>query len=317
MPSSSYTISIYPSGKSTFLLIIFIVYAVASVLLVGYLSNHPLSSYNEYPPTRAIPLLKEKPFDTDDHEATSQKPDFKKIKSIKEKKQAFFNYLLPMIRHLNEITAIRRENLTRINNELKENKIIFSSKKNHHPTFYISKESSEYLNGLAKYYKVDIEKNSTQQKIDKLLFRIDKIPASMILAQAANESAWGTSRFATEANNYFGQWCFRKGCGIIPKQRGKGKYHEVAKFKSVYYSVRSYFRNINTHRAYRPLRNHRAKLRNGEKAITGLDMITHLSSYSSRGNSYVRELRNMIKSNKLARHDIDETIPENQILSTP
>ncbi|MGI1679720.1 MAG: glucosaminidase domain-containing protein [Cellvibrionaceae bacterium] len=310
MSSNSHTSTIYPSGKSTFLLAIFTLYTFACVALVGFLSNHPLipSSQLESQKDKAH-LLKETSFNNSNIKTKNIKPDFKKIKKVKEKKTAFFQYLLPMINHINENTTIRRKNLLQIQAEYLSNNSQAESIENlQHPL--LSKNSLKYLDSLSKTYRINIEKNSTEQKINKLLLRVDKIPPSMILAQAANESAWGTSRFATKANNYFGQWCFRKGCGIIPKLRAEDKYHEVAKFKSVYHSVESYFNNINTHRAYRSLRNHRASLRKEQRKITGLEMITHLSSYSSRGEEYVKELRRMIKMNKLLQHDVKKEVSD-------
>ncbi|MFG1489074.1 glucosaminidase domain-containing protein, partial [Oceanospirillum sp. HFRX-1_2] len=82
--------------------------------------------------------------------------------------------------------------------------------------------------------------------IDELLLRVSPVPAELVLVQAANESAWGRSRFAREGNNLFGQWCFSRGCGLVPSERPKGQYHEVAVFKSPQLSIRAYLKNLNT-----------------------------------------------------------------------
>ena len=136
-----------------------------------------------------------------------------------------------------------------------------------------------------------------------LLKRVDVIPPSLVLAQAANESAWGTSRFAKSGFNYFGQWCFKKGCGIVPGKRDAGKEHEVAAFSSPRKSVGSYIRNLNSHPAYQSLRSIRIQLRSENKAITGIALAGGLSEYSARGSEYVEELRSIIRYNKLAKYD--------------
>jgi Bax protein len=123
------------------------------------------------------------------------------------------------------------------------------------------------------------------------------------MAQSANESAWGTSRFARKGNNFFGQWCFRKGCGLVPKQRDANKTHEVAAFDSPEESVKMYIRNLNSNSAYKSLRDLRAKLRRANKPVTGHALAAGLKHYSERGLEYVKELREMISFNKLARYD--------------
>ena len=120
------------------------------------------------------------------------------------------------------------------------------------------------------------------------------------LTQAAMESAWGTSRFAREGNNLFGQWCYQPGCGIVPKRRREGQVHEVASFDVVDAAVASYLRNINSHRAYADLRAARADLRAANQPVTGNAMANHLLRYSERGLDYVEEIQSMIRVNKLA-----------------
>jgi Bax protein len=127
--------------------------------------------------------------------------------------------------------------------------------------------------------------------------RVDTVPLELVLSQAANESAWGTSRFARKANNLFGQWCFSKGCGLVPARRNAGSTHEVAAFKSPQLSVRSYLRNLNTGRVYKDLRNIRAAKRAEGKQATAYEIAAGLSKYSERGQAYVKEIRAMIKYN--------------------
>jgi len=164
------------------------------------------------------------------------------------------------------------------------------------------------LHRLAKKYKVK-EIDGTKQTLlsaeskDKLLKRIDAVPVSLILAQSANESAWGTSRFARQANNFFGIWCFSKGCGITPLQRDEGLVHEVAKFDTVQDGVNYYIRMINTHSAYRTLRQIRATQREKGEVLSGTKLADGLIKYSERGEAYVQEIKAMIRTNKLAQYN--------------
>lgn len=116
--------------------------------------------------------------------------------------------------------------------------------------------------------------------------------------QAANESAWGTSRFARIGLNFFGQWCYTKGCGMVPKRRNTGAAHEVAAFKSVRAAINSYFKNINTHPAYKDLRAIRENLRLEQKPILATELTHGLMSYSERGEAYIEELNTMISQNR-------------------
>ena len=119
------------------------------------------------------------------------------------------------------------------------------------------------------------------------------------MAQAAVESGWGTSRFAEEAHNLFGHWCYTAGCGIVPSKRPAGAKHEVKKFNNVEESLTAYFNNINTHNAYRPWRQLRAQLRDAPQQFTGSTMVAELGKYSGRGSVYIQELRTVIRSNNL------------------
>ena len=114
----------------------------------------------------------------------------------------------------------------------------------------LSGEENTWALALAKNYRIDPITFTQRQIIDELLLRVDLIPASLALAQAANESAWGTSRFTILGNNIFGQWCYDEGCGIVPARRAPGAKHEVKAFDTVQQSVEAYFLNINTHDSY-------------------------------------------------------------------
>lgn len=153
------------------------------------------------------------------------------------------------------------------------------------------------LNALARDYGLSSMDWRKQESWDALLMRIDIIPTGLVLVQAANESAWGTSRFAREGNNYFGEWCFTKGCGIVPRSRAPGATHEVERFASVQDSVRSYMHNLNTLPAYAHFRQLRAMKRRKGQEPDALTLSVGLKQYSERGSDYVKTLQGMIKQN--------------------
>ena len=143
-----------------------------------------------------------------------------------------------------------------------------------------------------------------EEKRARLMIQVDIIPPSLALAQAAEESGWGTSRFTAEGNAFFGQWDF-SGNGMTPKQQRKelGDYG-LARFDSPLASVEGYMKNINTTGAYEKLRLLRANLRKNNKKITGMELAGTLDKYSERGQAYIDGLRDMISYNKL--QDVDE-----------
>ncbi len=200
-------------------------------------------------------------------------PDFEKIDNVKQRKQAFFNYLLPEIEKQNsKIISLR--------SDIKNNNI------NQHK-----------LNGLYEYYRVK------QGNKEELLTHIDIIPSSLILAQGAYESSWGRSRFAKYYHNFFGLWCFKKGCGVVPLNRDKGATHEVAKFSSLSKSVEYYMRSINRNNAYSTLRNIRKHKRDNNLSITGIGLSEGLENYAEIGYDYVEILKEIITYNQLSKYD--------------
>ncbi len=211
--------------------------------------------------------------------------------SVKEKKTNFFNFLHPMIKKANANVLQQREQLLEIKSNLAS----------------LSNQQAEDLAALAKTYKVS-EKLSPKKQVEELDIKINTIPASLILAQAANESAWGTSRFAQEGNNFFGQWCFSKGCGIVPNSRNDGAIHEVADFDSPYDSVKSYIKNLNRHENYDTLRDLRQKAIDNDQAVTGIALAPGLIGYSERREEYVKEIQQMIRYNKLSRFNAPKVI---------
>lgn len=204
---------------------------------------------------------------------SSFKPSFDSIESTVVRKEVFFNYLLPVIHKKNaEIVALRN---AISNNELNDNQ----------------------LNDLAKKYRVE-----TPSK-EELLKVIDILPPSLVLAQAANESDWGRSRFAKDFNNYFGIWCFSKGCGVIPKDRDEDATHEVASFNSLEDCIDYYVLNINRSYAYEDLRLMRKNQRENLQPITGTLLAQGLGNYAFPGDEYIESIQTLINFNHLERHD--------------
>lgn len=156
------------------------------------------------------------------------------------------------------------------------------------------------LDSLAERYDVDIDDvGSDAEAVDVLLRRADVIPVGLTLAQAALESGWGTSRFAVEGNNLFGQRCYRTGCGLEPMDAGDDPGFYVAEFQSVRASVESYALNLNSHPRYRSLRQIRESIRaDGEEPTTAA--LTHaLAAYSERRGDYMDDVRTVIDQNDL------------------
>ncbi len=217
-------------------------------------------------------------------------PDFEAMLDVEEKKETFFSFLAPYIETVNQQILGQRQRL----NALKTKAL------NSQP---LSRTEMAFLSELRVDYELENERLNTLNLINRLLKRADIIPNSLALAQAANESAWGTSRFAQEGNNFFGQWCYTEGCGIVPSRRPDGASHEVKSFDSVLESVRSYIMNLNTFPSYQHLRDIRQELRDEGQPIDGITLSEGLDSYSERGDEYIFELQSMIYSNNLLVHD--------------
>ncbi|WP_430461921.1 glucosaminidase domain-containing protein [Thalassolituus sp. LLYu03] len=212
-------------------------------------------------------------------------PDFSSIADIRQKKSAFFDYMLPLVDEANARVMAERQLVERWYLDGDE----------------LSDDDKQRIHELLTKYRVNSDDPDEQK--EALLRRVNVIPPSLVLAQAANESGWGTSRFAQEGNNLFGQWCFREGCGLVPEARGGSSRHEVRRFDSPLDSVESYIRNLNSHPRYRHLRDIRVKSIEDNGAVTGEELVPGLLGYSERGEEYVDEIRNMIEFNKLERFD--------------
>jgi uncharacterized FlgJ-related protein len=207
--------------------------------------------------------------------------------SISDKKNIFFRLAGSGILQVNEKITREREQLQEIleNNDTRNN---------------------QWLSALAVKYKV-IENetgNLDTDAIDRLMRRVDIVPPSLALAQAAEESGWGTSRFAVKGNSLFGQWDF-SGKGIKPKEQREhlGDYG-IAAFDTPMASIEAYMLNLNTHRAYMRLREKRAALRKQKKVPTGWELANTLDKYSERGADYVKTLHAIMRYNRL--NDADQ-----------
>jgi Bax protein len=294
---------------------LFIGYALFTLALTLYLSGMPSSNpkveqaviektvtaqkssinLKKSPPAPSKPVKAEAPSPVAQASAITmtsenypKRPDFGAIRDVKTKKDTFFLYLLPAIKNANDRMLRAQQQLAAMQNQTQAGQAL-------------SAAQQETLTLWSKQYRADAA--TTTEQIAQLLERMDEIPASMVLAQGAMESAWGTSRFARLANNYFGQWCFSKGCGIVPSQRNSGASHEVATFSDAHAAVAAYFKNINRHPAYQRVRDERSALRKADKTLDSLVMVRGLDKYSARGHAYIEELQSMIRYNKIKRFD--------------
>mgnify|MGYP001546097808 CR=1 FL=1 len=264
------------SGRLVFLLIIWTVLTA----MIGF-----RGTYTDFVKLKHVPG-----FDTKPAISLPIKPDFSKINDVNRKKKEFFEYLSPYIEEANKEVLQVRSNLLRISKAANNGKL--------------SGKDSIYIKTIASTYRSPKYIVDEKDLIDDLLKRVDVIPVSLALAQAANETAWGTSRFAIKGNNYFGIWCFSKGCGIVPHKRGGGETHEVAKFASPAESAVYYIKQLNSHNNYQLLRELRAQARvSGEPMISGADLAGGLESYSAIGMQYVASIRSIIRVNKLNKFD--------------
>jgi len=213
-------------------------------------------------------------------------PDFGSIRDVSTKKKRFFGFLRPKVEEENARIRKKRERLLKLYEK-------------HRRGEELSRDDLEFLGGLVSEYDVgeapDVE---SRQMWETLLRRVDTVPAELALAQAAIESGWGTSRFARQGNNFFGMWCFRGGCGLVPSERDSGANHEVARYGSVAESVRAYLHNLNTGPAYEKLRQLRYERRQSGEALDACSLVEGLRNYSERRDEYVKEVKNMIKFNR-------------------
>jgi Bax protein len=211
--------------------------------------------------------------------------EIKKIENVKKRKDLFIQIILPLIIKENNFIRLDRKKLFNILNKSKN-----------------SKAQKKWLVSKFKQYGVKNKDVST------LKVRMDEVPTSMAIAQAAKETGWGTSRFALEGNALFGQWTWT-GDGIKPAGADDDSSHKVMKFKVLQASVKAYQRNLNTHSSYREFRSARAELRDNEKNLDSLALTEHLDKYAETGEDYVKILQQIIRQNKLTDFDDAKLLP--------
>ena len=211
--------------------------------------------------------------------------ELKNIESPKKRKKLFIQIVLPLIIEENLKIRFDRKKLFQILN------------KNN-----TTERDKAWLNLKFKQYGI---KN---KDLSKLKIRLDEIPVSLAIAQAAKETGWGSSRFAQEGNALFGQWTW-SGEGIKPLDLEKDKKHKVAKFKILKASVRAYQRNLNTHSSYKEFRIERAIQRDNEEKLNSLKLVNYLEKYAETGKEYTEVLKKIITQNNLTDFDDVEILP--------
>ncbi len=218
--------------------------------------------------------------------------EIKKIENTKKRKDMFIKIVLPLIVKENNKIRIDRKRLFTILNKISNTDI-----------------EKKWLEKKYKQYGV------RQGDLSSLKIRMDEIPASLAIAQAAKETGWGTSRFALKGNALFGQWTW-SGEGLKPKNAEKGKDHKVMKFHSLQLSVRAYLRNLNTHASYKNLRKARTNLRNEQKPLDSLVLSKHLDKYAETGSQYIEVLQKIIEQNNLKDFDEARLLPSSKDLES-
>jgi len=209
------------------------------------------------------------------------------VERAQERKRMFIATMLPLILRVNELIANDRERLLRLTEKLENGADLDTAQR-------------EWLKLLAEEYKLGPAETVEDIDFVQLRRRVDIIPPSLALAQAAIESGWGTSRFARMGNAIFGQWTWNaEDKGIVPSGRPEGRTYRVRAFDFLIDSVRGYARNLNTAPAYRELRRIRAQQRAQGQPLSGLALAGGLIRYSERGAPYIADLRSIIKANRL------------------
>ena len=211
--------------------------------------------------------------------------EMKMIESTEKRKNLFIQIILPLIIEENNRIKLNRKKLFSILN------------KNHN-----SNAEKKWLNEKFKQYGV------LNKDLSTLKVRMDEVPVSLAIAQAAKETGWGTSRFALEGNALFGQWTW-SGEGIKPADADHNATHKVMKFKILKSSIRAYQRNLNTHSGYKEFRMARAALRDNRRNLDGLILATYLNKYAETGTEYVKIIKQIIKQNNLTDFDKVKLLP--------
>ena len=211
--------------------------------------------------------------------------EIKKIENVKKRKNLFIQIILPLVIKENQNIRLDRKKLFSILNKSKN-----------------SRAQKNWLESKFKQYGV------VNKDLLTLKMRMDEIPVSMAIAQAAKETGWGTSRFALEGNALFGQWTW-SGEGLKPIDAGNNTTHKVMKFKVLQASVKAYQRNLNTHSSYKNFRSARAELRDAGKELDSMLLSEYLDKYAETGKEYVKILQKIIRQNNLTDFDDARLLP--------
>ena len=211
--------------------------------------------------------------------------EIKMIENTKKRKEFFIQIVLPLILQENNNIRLDRKRLFSIINKSNNTNI-----------------EKKWLNKKYKQYGVPT------RDLSILKVRMDEVPVSLALAQAAKETGWGTSRFAQEGNALFGQWTW-SGEGLKPKESDENEGHKVMKFNVLQASVRAYQRNLNTHRTYKDFRLARAQLRDAGDELDSIILSKYLDKYAETGDQYVKILQKIIKQNDLKDFDNAKLLP--------
>ena len=218
--------------------------------------------------------------------------EIKMIENTKKRKNLFIQIVLPLILKENNNIRLDRKRLFNIINKNKNSNL-----------------EKKWLQKKYKQYGV------LSKDLSVLKIRMDEIPVSLAIAQAAKETGWGTSRFAQEGNALFGQWTW-SGEGLKPKESDKNEGHKVMKFNVLQASVRAYQRNLNTHSSYEDFRMARADLRDRNKPLDSIILSKYLDKYAETGEQYVEVIKKIIEQNKLKDFDDAKLLPSSMELES-
>lgn len=212
------------------------------------------------------------------------------IDEVGRKKKLFFSAVLPLVLSANERVARDRAKLIRLRERVLDGASLHASER-------------EWLLRLADRYRVASAEEIDRRLLDALVRRVDVVPVSLALAQAAVESGWGSSRFARHGNALFGQRAWRDDQGIVPSERADNEGHVVRKYDTLLSSVSSYIHNLNTHPSYSDFRRYREAMRENGERLDGKRLAGGLLAYAEIGERYVEILRRVIEKNRLTEFD--------------
>ena len=207
-----------------------------------------------------------------------------------KKKIKFIETLLPLISYQNQKIVVERKRLFEIYDYLDVQKTLH-------------KGDIIFLKNIAKKYLINSKNKHKIDLVEELLQLVDIIPNSIVLAQAANESGWGSSRFAKEHNALFGQYTYDEKNGVVPLRRDKGKRYLIKYFSSIDKSVESYFKNINTHYAYEKFRQIRSEMNKNNLGLNVKLLTQHLDAYA-KDEFYVETINSIIETNNFIQFDL-------------